>query len=132
MAVSGIVLGTGRESTGTGGTIAKPGLRHFQANSDLYFAFMIYNAALDKKRQPQNLVMETTLFRDSKSVYSGPEVPIGTANQPDPNRLFADGVVKLGAGLEPGHYYLQVAISDRVAGKKKVPLVQWVDFEIVK
>lgn len=132
MAVSGIVLGTGRESTGTGGTIAKPGLRHFQANSDLYFAFMIYNAALDKKRQPQNLVMETTLFRDSKSVYSGPEVPIGTANQPDPNRLFADGVVKLGAGLEPGHYYLQVAISDRVAGKKKVPLVQWVDFEVVK
>jgi VWFA-related protein len=130
LAVSGIVLGTVAPFTGAGGVesqaIANPGARRFERNADLYFACAIYNG-----RQSQNLVMEPKLFRDGKIVYSGPEVPIDLTKQPDPNRVFASGLVKLNAELEPGSYYLQVVVTDKGA-KKPAPVVQWVDFAIIQ
>ena len=125
LAVSGIVLGTAvgdmREA------MANPGARRFQQNSNLYFAYMIYNAS-----QFANPVMQTRIFRDGKNIYSGAEAPVPTANQPDRDRLFVNGGVQLGADLEPGSYYLQVVITDKNAkDKKAVPVVQWIDFEIV-
>jgi hypothetical protein len=126
LAVSGVVLGTVAGDAGK--TIANPGVKVFEQNSDLHFAYAIYNAP-----PLSNLVMEARLFRDGKNVYAGPEVPIQTANQPDPNRLFVTGALKLSADLEPGNYYLQVVITDKnVKDKKPVPVVQWIDFEIVK
>jgi hypothetical protein len=125
LAVSGIVLGTvAGDATQA---ISNPGAKRFEANSNLYFAYVVYNAS-----QFANPVMEAKLFRDGKSVYSGPEVPIQTGNQPDPNRLVVSSAVKLGSNLEPGSYYLQVVITDNKAKDKIAPVVQWVDFEILK
>jgi hypothetical protein len=108
-------------------TMANPGTRRFAQNSNLHFAYVIYNAS-----QFVNAVAEARLFRDGKNVYSGPAAPVQTANQPDPDRLFVNSALRL-ADLEPGNYYLQVVISDKAGDKKKiVPVVQWIDFEIVK
>jgi VWFA-related protein len=130
LAVSGIVLGTVAPFTGAAGiesqAIANPGARRFERNADLYFACAIYNG-----RQSQNLVLEPKLFRDGKIVYSAPEVPIDLTKHPDPNRVFASGLVKLNAELELGSYYLQVVVTDKGA-KKPAPVVQWVDFEIIQ
>lgn len=125
LAVSGIVLGTVAGDAST--SIANPGAKRFDANSNLYFAYVVYNAS-----QSTSLVMEAKLFRDGKNVYSGPEVPIQTANQPDPNRVVVNGGVKLSPDLEPGSYYLQVVITDKNAKNKVEPVVQWIDFEIIK
>lgn len=126
LAVSGIVLGTAAADLRE--AMANPGARRFQQNSDLHFAYMIYNAS-----QFVNPVMQTRLFRDGKNIYKGAEVAIQTANQPDPNRLFVTGGIQLSADLEPGSYYLQVVITDKNAkNNKAVPVVQWIDFEIVK
>ena len=127
LAVSGIVLGTEDTSGPQGaGTMANPGMRRFERHSRLYFAYMLYNAS-----QGQNLVSQAKLFRDGKNVFSGPEMPIDTANQKIQGHVFAPGVVQLGADLEPGSYYLQIVVTDKSA-KKPVALVQWVGFEIVK
>lgn len=127
LGVSGIVLGTEDASGPQGaGTMANPGKRRFERNSRLYFAYMLYNLL-----PSQNLVSEAKLFRDGKNVFSGPETPIDTAKQKDEGRVFAPGVVQLGMDLEPGSYYLQIVVTDKSA-KKPVPVVQWVDFEIVK
>jgi VWFA-related protein len=127
LGVSGIVLGTEDTSGPQGaGTMANPGMRRFERNSRLYFAYMLYNLL-----PSQNLVSEAKLFRDGKNVFSGPETPIDTAKQKDEGRMFAHGVVQLGMDLEPGSYYLQIVVTDKSA-KKPVPVVQWVDFEIVK
>lgn len=123
LAVSGIVLGTVAGDAQQ--AMANPGARRFQRNSDLYFAYMIYNAT-----QFANPVVEARLFRDGKNIYSGQEEPIRTANQPDPNRLFVNGAIKLSKDLEPGNYYLQVVITDKAAKKKVAPVIQWIDFEI--
>jgi hypothetical protein len=34
--------------------------------------------------------------------------------------------------LEPGNYFLQVAITDKASREKQPSSTQWVDFEIVK
>ncbi|HET6972919.1 MAG TPA: VWA domain-containing protein [Pyrinomonadaceae bacterium] len=126
-AVSGIVLGGGSRGRSEQEALVNTVARRFDLNTDLDFVYAIYNALQFAKP-----VMETKLFRDGKVVYSAPEVPIQTAGQPDPERMLVNGKVPLSRDLEPGFYYLQVVITDKDAKSKALPLVQWIDFEVVK
>lgn len=129
-ATSGVVLGVGIDSAKH--ELYNAGARRFAPNSDLYFAFMVYNAT-NQTGASRNLVMQTKLFRDGKSVYSGPEEPVKVVTSPaDLSRGFASGVVRLAPDLEPGNYYLQVTIKELGVKDKVVPQVQWVDFEVQK
>lgn len=125
MAVSGIVLGTmaGRDANEI---LERPATRNFDPNTDLHFAFVTYNAT-----SASNLVMEAKLFRDGKAVFSGPETPINVGNQVDPSRVLVNGSLRLSPDLELGNYYLQVVITDKGAGKT-APVVQWIDFDIMR
>jgi VWFA-related protein len=127
LAVSGIVLGTTARFSGrdVNEIIEYPGSRSFEPNSDLHFAFVTYNAT-----STSNLVMEARLFRDGKNLHSGRETPIHVGS--DPGRLLVSGSVRLDSDLEVGNYYLQVVITDKNAKDKAAPLVQWIDFAIVK
>jgi VWFA-related protein len=130
LAVSGVILGTGGNAETH--DLASPGARRFTPNSELHFAFMIYNGA-DESGGFRNLVMQAKLFREDKNVFTGPEVPVKAgAKQTDLSRVITSGSVRLPPDLEPGNYYLQVAVME-VGGKKKMaPVVQWVDFEVEK
>jgi VWFA-related protein len=127
LAVSGILLGGGSGSRSEQEAMANTVARKFDLDSDLEFAYVLYNAL--QFAQP---VMETKLFRDGKVVYSGPEIPIQTTGQPDPDRVVVSGKVRLSPDLEPGYYYLQVVITDKDSKGKPVPVMQWIDFEAVK
>lgn len=132
LALSGIVLRGAPEGSAQTAALANPASRRFNPNSELYFAFVIYNAMIDPATRLPNLTMETKLFRDGKSVGSSVETAVNVANQADLERLFTSGFVKLGPDLEPGEYYLQVVVTDKAAKGKQPPVTQWVDFEIVK
>jgi VWFA-related protein len=128
LAVSGILLA----ENGANQTITNPGATRFRTNSELYFACLLYNAT-NESGKLRNLVMDVTLFRDDKKVHSVPETPIVASEQTDLSRVVVKGVLRLGPELEPGNYYLQIVITDKAAPSKKVaPVVQWVDFDIVK
>ena len=127
LAVSGIVLGTG----GAGQTITNPGSRRFFPNSELYYACKLYNAT-NQSGKLRNLVMNVTLFRDGKVVYTGPEMPVPAPDQTDLNRVSIGGGIRLGPQLEPGFYYLQLVITDKDAKEKNASVSQWADFEIQK
>lgn len=130
LATSGVVLGVGIDSAKH--ELYNAGARRFAPNSDVYFAFMIYNAT-NETGASRNLVMQTKLFRDGKSVYSGPEEPVKVATNPgDLSRGFASGVVRLPPDIEPGNYYLQVTFKEIGVKDKVAPMVQWVDFEVQK
>ena len=134
LAVSGVVLGTLDQASGPSTAdqaIVNPGSRKFAPNSDLYFAYRLYNSTIPGGTQLRNMALQARIFRDGKSVYSAPEVPITAGTQKDLTRIFGDGTVKLSPDLEPGNYYLQVVITDKDA-KKDGQVVQWVDFEIAK
>lgn len=128
-AVSGIVLGGGSRGRSEQEALANTVARRFDPNTELDFVYVIYNALQFAKP-----VMETKLFRDGKVVYSAPEVPVQTAGQPDPERVLVSGKVPLNRDLEPGFYYLQVVITDKDAKDrdKALPVMQWIDFEVVK
>jgi VWFA-related protein len=130
LAMSGVVLRAASENA-TQGAVGPAGQR-YQLNSEVEFAFVIYNAAIDPATQSPNLLMETKLFRDGKSVKSNANIPITGANQPDLARLVISGVIRLQEDLEPGNYYLQVVITDKAAKDKQLPATQWADFEIIK
>lgn len=132
LALSGIVLRGVSQASTQAAVMAVPPARRFAVNSDLYFAFVIYNATLNQATQQPNLTMETKLFRDGKVVAPSAETPIEIKNQSDLSRLFINGGIRLGADLEPGDYYLQVVITDKAARDKQPPITQWVDFQIVK
>ena len=133
LAMSGIVLRGMPETTGTPtAAMANPGTRRFMSGSDLYFAFLIYNAAINPATKLPDLVMETRLFRDDKRAGTETQGAVSAVKQADPSRLFTTGVVKLDPSLEPGNYYLQIVITDKAARAQQTQITQWVDFEIVK
>jgi VWFA-related protein len=132
LALSGIVLGAAAHAAPQEVAMSNPAVRRFKVNSDLYFAFVTYNAALDAATNSPNLVMQTKLFRDGKSVKSGAETAINVTNQADLGRIMTTHAVRLTPDLEPGNYYLQILITDRAAKGKQPPVIQWVDFEILK
>lgn len=127
LAVSGILLGTAR----AGETITNAGARRFVPNTDLYYAFNLYNATSESGKL-RNLVMSVTIFRDGKSVFSGPEAPVVPSDPSDLIRMAVGGGVRLGPELEPGYYYLQVVITDKDAKEKNASVAQWTDFRIEK
>ena len=129
LAVSGIVLGTARDTTGQG--LANPGVRRFAPNSDLHFAFALFNAA-SERGVPRNLVMQAKLFREGKNIYSAPEAPVTGVDKADPSRFIVTGSIALAPDLEPGTYYLQVVIKDPDSKAKSAALVQWIEFEVEK
>ena len=128
IAVSGIVLTTaGSSGPDVNKMMESPGARSFDRNTDLHFAFVTYNATTTS-----NLVMEAKLFRDGKAVYSGPETPVNAGNQTDLSRVLVSGSVRLSPDLELGNYYLQIVITDKTPKSKMAPVVQWIDFDIVR
>ena len=124
LALSGVVLQTIADPAANV-ALSSPARRRYQANSDIYFAFAVYNGS-------PNMTMQTRLFRDGKSVKSSSETAVDTTNQRDPDRLVITNVLRLPVDLEPGDYYLQVVVTDKAAGAKQPPATQWVNFEIVK
>ena len=132
LAVSGVILGTNSDPSGQ--ALANPGARRFTPNSEVHFAYIIYNAA-NETGALRNLVMQAKLFRDGKEVFAGPEVPVkAMANQTDLSRLLTSGSARLAQNLEPCVYYVQVSVME-VGLKDKdkmLPVVQWAAFEVQK
>ena len=132
LAVSGIVLRGVSNASTPAAVMANPSARRFVVNSDVYFGFVVYNAAVNPATQLPNLTIETKLFRDGKSVGPPAEIPVEIKNQADVSRLFVNGSVRLSSDLAPGDYYLQVVITDKVTRARQPAITQWIDFEIVK
>jgi len=121
---------------GTGGeqeTLASPAVRRFRPRSNLIFAYVIYNARLDRVTNRPQLNARTRIFRDGQLVYSGADQPLELAEYPDVKRIETLARLRLGSELTPGEYVLQIVVTDRLAKEddKRRVATQWVDFEIV-
>jgi VWFA-related protein len=111
---------------------ASPAVRRFRHNSDLDFAYAIYNARLDKATGLPQLTTQARIFRDGTPIFNGDVLPLKFASLPDPKRLDLAGSLNLGANLPPGEYVLQIVVTDLLADEKHRTATQWIDFEVVK
>jgi VWFA-related protein len=107
-------------------------VRRFHRGGILQYAFVIYNAQLDKATNRPQLATQVRLFRDGQPIFTGKEIPFPSESQADFQRLTAGGAIQLGTGMEPGEYVLQVIVIDALAKEKYRTATQWIDFEIVK
>jgi VWFA-related protein len=124
--------GQSQEGVEQGNPEASPAVRHFSRGMLVDYAFIIYNARVDKTTNRPQLVTQVSLFRDGKPIFTGKENPHNATGQSDLKRLFAGGQIKLGTDLAPGDYVLQIVVSDMLADEKHRTTSQWMDFEIVK
>ena len=92
---------------------------------------VVYNARAERTTGRPRLTIQARLFRDGQQVYAGEPQPFDAGPQQGAGRVEAAGRLQLGAALEAGEYYLQLVVTDTLAGRSKAAATQWIDFERV-
>jgi hypothetical protein len=111
---------------------AGPAVRRFTRGMALEYAYMIYNARLEKATNRPQLETQLRLFRDGQQVFGGKVNRFDPSQQKDLTRLVAGGSLLLGNDLQPGDYALQLIVTDKLGKEESRVVGQWIDFEIVK
>jgi hypothetical protein len=115
-----------------GDITAGPAVRQFRRGSNLIAVYAVYNALLDKTTNLPRLTMQTRMFRDGKSIFTGDPTPLDVQGQTDLRRIIAGARVSVGPELSPGDYVLQIIVEDHLGKEKTRTATQWIDFEVVK
>ncbi len=106
-----------------------PAVRIFRRGTGLMYGCQVLNAQT-RQGNRTDLELHTRLFHDGNQIYEGMPMPLDTKSQPDPKSLIAGGALKLGPGMMPGDYVLQVIVTDKLAKDKYATTAQSMDFEI--
>jgi hypothetical protein len=110
-------------------TYSLTAVRIFRRVSGLMYGCQVLNAQTGQGNQTE-LELHTRLFHDGKQIYEGNPMPLDTKSQPYPKSLIAGGAMKLGPGMLPGDYVLQVIVTEKLAKDKYATTAQSMDFEI--
>jgi VWFA-related protein len=111
---------------------AGPAVRRMRPGDDINYAFVIYNAKVEKASGSPRLTMRLRMFRDGNQVFAGPVTQLQLNPQGDWRRINVSGSVRLTPNVQPGEYVLQILIADTLSKGKHGTATQWSDFEIVK
>lgn len=103
-------------------------VRIFKPGTPIEYAYQILNARTDTNKKVQ-LEVQTRLFREGQEVYRGQPAAMNGDGQKDPKHVLAAGRMQL-ATAPPGHYALQVIVTDKLAKEKYRLAAQSMDFEI--
>jgi VWFA-related protein len=120
------------EGVEEGDAQASPAVRRFHTGLVMQYAYLIFNAQLNKATNQPQITTQVRVVRDGKVIFTGKEIPFNAADQTDLKRLVVGGGIQLGTELGPGEYALQIIVNDALANEKHRTATQWIDFEIVK
>lgn len=109
-----------------------PAVRRIHPGMTLQYAYLIYNAKTERETHTQRLLTQVRLYREGELVYAGRVTPYRVGEQKDSRRLRMTGTLQLAPDARPGEYYLQVIVTDQLAGEKQGTVANWADLEIVK
>jgi VWFA-related protein len=111
---------------------AGPAVRRVRPGDDLNYAFVVYNAKVEKASGSPRLTIQLRMFRNGNQVFGGPVTQLQLKPQLDWQRINVSGSVRLAANVQPGEYVLQILIADTLSKGKHGTAAQWSDFEVVK
>lgn len=120
------------DQTGPNALSGGPAVRQFNARDVLTYSYLIYGARRPNATGAPDLWSQIRLFRAGKEVFTGKETPVTTSQMSSGGGIVAVGTFRLGERLEPGEYFLQIIVIDKLAPAEKQLSDQWIDFEIVK
>ncbi len=98
-------------------------VRIFKPGEKIRWAIQVLNL---RRRDRQDLSVQTRLFREDKEVYQSDSIPLRWAR----DSAQVTGHMQLDVGLLPGNYALQVIATDAFAKSKYRAVSQWMDFEV--
>jgi hypothetical protein len=113
-------------------TSGGPAVRHFVAGDVLTYSYLIYGERRPGATGAPDLWSQICLFQAGKEVFTGKETPVKTTQVSSGGGIVAVDTFRLGEGLAPGEYFLQIIVTDKLAPAEKQLSDQWIDFEIVK
>jgi len=108
-----------------------PATRRYRPGQGILYAYAVINPKLKGPAKEFQVGSQVRVFRNGQVFYTGTYNHLLLKSQPDPTRLVGGGMISLGSILSPGEYLMQVVVTDENAGRKKPPVAQWVDFEVV-
>jgi VWFA-related protein len=106
-------------------------LRRFRQGTMLRYGIDIYNARKDASGKPQ-LSRQVRIYRDGKEFFVSEDMPISSALPLSVGGITATGAIRLGQGMPPGEYIVQVVVTDSLAKDKYKVASQFVSFELVE
>lgn len=125
LALSGIVLNS--DTVGNEG----PATRLFRPGDRVRYQLEIYNARRSKGDEPPNLESTVHIFRSGHAVSTGRPGAISQVPW-DSKVQVMSGELALGPNMAPGHYALQVNVTDMHAPAKHATAGQWIDFAVTR
>ena len=109
---------------------ASPAVRRLRQGMISQYAYVVYNATVDRATRQPKLQTQVRVWRDGKPIFTAPPLAFEVGAQVDLKRLVVGRALQLGAEMLPGDYLLQVIVTDLLDKNRTV--TQWIDFEIVK
>jgi hypothetical protein len=106
-------------------------VRRFRVGAPIDYAFVIYNAKLDKTTSRPQLTRQIRLFRDGELIHTSETQSLDAGRQADLKRMVIAEQLQV-SGITPGEYALQVVITDQLARGKHAIATQWIDFEVLR
>ena len=105
-------------------------IRQFKQGSIVRYGVSVYNPKVTAAAKP-DLESYIRIYRDGKLFYESPILAVKNDSFDAATGVPATGLVRLGAAMEKGEYFLQVIVRDKnVTGKSRVAS-QFVSFEVV-
>jgi VWFA-related protein len=106
-------------------------LRRFRQGTMLRYGINIYNARKDVSGKPQ-LSRQVRIYRDGKDFFVSENMPVSAGVPRTVGGITATGAIKLGQGMPPGEYIVQIVVTDALAKGKHKVASQFVSFEMVE
>lgn len=103
--------------------------RKFFLGGVLRYGFEIYDTTRGSRRQ--NISTKIRMFRDGKIVLDGQYIPLDLTGQKGGATMRSVGAIRLGSGMQPGDYILQVIVTDGLGQEKRRIGMQFVQFELL-
>lgn len=125
LALTSIILQNGIRPKGTTAwTGMSPVTRQFFRGGELEYFCLVENAG--KQPAPAELDSRIRIVRENTDVYTGPAklVPI------EGGGMAVTGLLRLGAKMTPGDYYLEITAANRAKRGKRMAS-QWTDFQLM-
>jgi hypothetical protein len=106
-------------------------VRRFASGDTLEYSYLVYGAR-QTANNSTNLTTQIKLFPGSEEVFTGDVMPTKAAKESSSESIIVGKTFRLGSALPPGHFFLQVIVTDKSAPRDAQSSSQWIDFEIVE
>ena len=108
-----------------------PAVRRYHAGQNVAYGYIVINPKVAGSDKMPKAVTQVRVYRNGKLFYTGKPQSAFGKQKDDPNDFVGGGVLRLGTGVLPGEYLIQVSVTDLLHKKQQLQVSQWTDFEVV-